>query len=84
MALRSTADAIARPYVAPPKTPLEKMKILRIAFAQVIKDADFLREADKYGMFPDYVTAEESMQILGFIFNQPEDIVRDFAKFIKF
>lgn len=84
MALRSTADAIARPYVAPPKTPPEKMKILRDAFAQAMKDPAFLTDAYKYGMSPDYVTAEESMQILSFIFNQPEDVVRDFGKFIKF
>ena len=84
MALRSMADAIARPYVAPPKTPLDRMKILRNAFAQVIRDTGFVADAYKYGMLPDYVTAEESMQILGFIFNQPEEVVRDFGKFIKF
>jgi tripartite-type tricarboxylate transporter receptor subunit TctC len=84
MALRTAADQIARPYVAPPKTPADRMKILRSAFAQALSDPGFLDETHKYGMLPDYVTAEESMKILGFIFNQPEDVVRDFGKFIKF
>jgi len=84
MALRSTSDAIARPYVCPPKTPPDKMKILRSAFAQVMQDKEFLDDAYKYGMAPGFVTAEESMQILNFIFSQPEDVVHDFGKFIKF
>lgn len=84
MALRSAAGSFAWPYVAPPKTPPEVMKIIRNAFAQVTKDPLFLAEADKYGMAIEYVTAEESMKILNFIFSQPDDIVRDFGRFIRF
>jgi len=58
--------------------------MLRNAFAQVTKDPVFLAEADKFAMSIEYVTAEETMKILNFILTQPEDIVRDFGKFIRF
>ena len=60
------------------------MKTLRNAFAQVTKDPLFLAEAERSTMSIEYVTAEETMKILNFILNQPEDVVRDFGKFIKF
>ena len=84
MALRSAPGSLTWPYVAPPKTPPEIMKLLRTAFAQVTKDPLFLAEADRNAMSVEYVTAEETMKILNFILNQPEDVIRDFSKFIKF
>lgn len=84
MALRSVSDSLARPYVAPPNTPPERMKMLRNAFDQVTKDPAFLAEADKNAIKIRYVTSEESLKLLNFILSQPEDIVRDFGKYIKF
>jgi len=84
MALRSAPGSLTWPYVAPPKTPSEIMKVLRNAFAQVTKDPAFLAEAERNAMSIEYVTAEETMKILNFILNQPEDVVRDFGKFIRF
>ncbi len=84
MALRSVSDSLARPYVAPPNTPPERMKMLRNAFAQVAKDPAFLAEAEKNAIKINYVTAEESLKSLNFILSQPEEIVRDFGKYIKF
>ncbi len=84
MALRSSADSIARAYVAPPQTPPEKMKILRNAFAQAMKDPAFLAETNNYGMLTVHTPAEECLRVINFIFNQPEDVVRDFGKFVKF
>ncbi len=84
MALRSAAGSFAWPYVAPPKTSLANMTILRNAFSRSIRDPAFIADADKFGMTTEYVTAEESMKILNFIFSQPEDVVHDFGRFIKF
>ena len=84
MALRSAADTNARPFIAPPKTPPAIIKMLRDAFAKVTKDPALLAEAARNYMAVDYVTAEESMKVLDFILSQPDDIVNDFNKYIKF
>jgi tripartite-type tricarboxylate transporter receptor subunit TctC len=84
LALRSAADVIARPYVAPPKTSPEIMKMLRVAFAQVEKDPAFLADAEKNLQATDYVPADEIMKVLDFIMDQPEDIVREFGRYVKF
>ncbi len=84
MALRTAADTNARPFIAPPKTPPEIMKMLRDAFAKVTKDPVFLAEAAKNYMSVDFVPAEESVKVLNFILSQPEEIVTEFGKYIKF
>ncbi len=84
MAMRSAGDLIGRPYLAPPGVPGDIMKILRNAFAQMTKDPQTQEEAKKFMMNIQYVSAEECLKVLKEVFNQPEDIVREFAKYIKF
>lgn len=84
MALRSAADTNARPYVAPPKTSPEIMKMLRDAFARVTKDRAFLSEAEQNSVAIQFTPAEESLKVVKFILSQPDDVARDFGKFIKF
>src|SRR2546423_9371315 len=47
MALRSAPELVARPYVLPPKTPADIVKVMRDAFAAAIKDPDCEKEAEK-------------------------------------
>ncbi|HVO95689.1 MAG TPA: tripartite tricarboxylate transporter substrate-binding protein [Terriglobales bacterium] len=42
-----TAGPTARPYVVPPGTPKDRVEILRKAFVDTLKDAEFLAEAKK-------------------------------------
>jgi len=84
MAMRSAPDRIGRPYVAPPGTPPEVMTILREAFAKTSKDPELVGEAKKLMMTIEYVSADECLKTMDYILNQPEEIVREFAKFIKF
>jgi tripartite-type tricarboxylate transporter receptor subunit TctC len=84
MAMRSAPDRMGRPFVAPPGTPTEIMKILRDAFAAVAKDPELQAEAKKFQMTVDYVPAEECLKIVKFIFNQPSNIVKEFNKYVSF
>ena len=84
LAMYSAADLVGRHYVAPPGTPPEAMKILRNAFASVIKDKELRAEAKKSQMDLKYVPAEEIMKVINSVLNQPEDVKRDFAKYVKF
>ncbi len=84
MAMYSAADLIGRPYVAPPGTPADKLKILRTALAKVCKDPDLLAEGKKLKIDVQYVPAEEILKVIHGVLNQPEDIKNEFAKYIKF
>jgi hypothetical protein len=84
MAMYSAADLIGRPYVAPPRTPVETIKILQNAFARVAKDPELLVEAKKNMMDVKYIPAEEILKVINNVLNQPEDIKKEFAKYVKF
>ena len=84
MAMRSAGDLIGRPYIAPPGTPAEIMTILRDAFAKVTKDPELIQESKKLMLTLEYTPPEECLKVLREIFNQPEDIISEFAKYIKF
>jgi len=46
-ALIQVHSASVRPYVLPPSTPKDRVQLLRGAFAETVKDNDFLAEAQK-------------------------------------
>ncbi len=84
MAMLASADRVGRPYVAPPKTPADVMAILRDAFSKVIQDPVLKEEANKIMMSLEYTNAEETLKILTDLMSQPDDIVKEFSKYIKF
>jgi tripartite-type tricarboxylate transporter receptor subunit TctC len=84
MAMRSAGDLIGRPYLAPPGTPPEVMTILRDAFAMATKDTELREEAKKLQFNIEHVSAEECLKVLNDALSQPEDVVREFSKYIKF
>ncbi len=84
MAIFSATDKMGRPYVAPPGTPLHIVNILRDAFAKVAKDPALTEESKKLKMTVEYVPANECLKVLNYILNQPEEIVKEIGKYIKF
>jgi tripartite-type tricarboxylate transporter receptor subunit TctC len=84
MAMFSVTDIIGRPYVAPPGTPSEIMNILREAFAKVAKDPQLKEDSKKMMMDVEYTPAEEVLKIINFLLDQPEDIVKEFSKYVRF
>jgi tripartite-type tricarboxylate transporter receptor subunit TctC len=53
------ASAYARPFVAPPGTPKERLQVLRTGFQETLKDKAFQAEAEKAKLTLDPVTGEE-------------------------
>jgi tripartite-type tricarboxylate transporter receptor subunit TctC len=84
MAMQSYPDQMGRPFVAPPGTPAEAMKMLRDAFAKVGSDPEFKEDCRKLLMDYEYVPPEECLKVVNFILGQPDDIVNEFSKYIKF
>ena len=84
MAMRSGTGQIGRPYVAPPGVPFEVINILRESFNKVAKDPELKEESKKIRMPVEYVPADECLKVLNFIFTQPDDVAKEFSKYIKF
>ncbi|MCK9363400.1 MAG: tripartite tricarboxylate transporter substrate-binding protein [Syntrophales bacterium] len=84
MAMRSATDGVGRPYVAPPGTPANVMKILREGMAKALKDPELLAAVKKAQMEVKYVPPEECLKRIDFVLNQPPEIVKEASKYIRF
>lgn len=84
MALRSAPEIIGRPFVAPPGTPPEYVRMYIDAFSRMTKDRDFLAEAARAGFDIDFTPGDEALRIVREVLNAPADVVRIFAQFFKF
>jgi tripartite-type tricarboxylate transporter receptor subunit TctC len=85
MAMLSTADLLGRPYIAPPGTPAEVAGILRDSFAKVAKDPELQAECKKLKMLPvEYISGDQILKTISFIFNQPPETIKEFNKYVQF
>ncbi|HEX6175686.1 MAG TPA: tripartite tricarboxylate transporter substrate-binding protein [Candidatus Binatia bacterium] len=84
MAVNAVPTQIYRPFVAPPGTAKDAIKMLRDAFANSLKDKDLLAEAEKGKMNIDYVSPEDALKVVSEVLGQPPDVVKVLAKHIKF
>jgi tripartite-type tricarboxylate transporter receptor subunit TctC len=58
-----------RPFTVPPGTPKERLQILRKAFAETMKDPEFVAEAKKSKLETTYVSGEEIDKYVGQIYS---------------
>ena len=84
MAINAAPTRIYRPYVAPPGTPADVMKILRDAFANASKNKELLAEAKKSKMTIDFAPAEEALKVVREVLGQPREMAQEIGKYIKF
>ena len=75
--------AITRPYALPPGTPKDRVQILRRAFAQTMKDKDFLAEAVKSKLDVDPVSGEEVEKIVSGLFKLDSATVARMSEVLK-
>jgi tripartite-type tricarboxylate transporter receptor subunit TctC len=70
-----TSTVLARPYIAPPGIPAERVKALRDAFLATMKDPEFLAETQKLGLTIDPTSGEEMERIVRDAYALPQNIV---------
>lgn len=68
-------SAVLRPYALPPGTPKDRVKILRQAFEDTMKDPDFLAEGRKATLAIDPLTGEEFERIVARLFKLEPGLV---------
>lgn len=67
--------ALNRAYVLPPGTPKDRVKVLRKAFMDTLKDLEFLAEAKKSKMTVDPMTGDEMEEAVGRLFHLEPAVV---------
>lgn len=78
--LHFTQKTAARPLVAPPEVPAERVALLRKAFEALAKDKEFLAEMDKAKMEFNFVPGPEIDKVVAQIAATPPDIAERYAK----
>src|SRR5262249_7510578 len=71
----SSASAIGRALISPPQIPADRLAALRVAFDKLVKDAEFLREAERIKAEVDPTPGAELQKYVMDIINAPKDII---------
>jgi tripartite-type tricarboxylate transporter receptor subunit TctC len=73
--LISAAQALGRPYLAPPGVPVERLALLRQAFEATMQDKAFLEEAEKLQLDIDSISADDITRLVRETVNAPASVV---------
>ena len=71
---------LARPYIAPPGIPADRVKALRDAFMATMKDPEFLADTGKLQLNITPTAGDEMERIVADAYAQPEAIVQKVRK----
>lgn len=77
------AESFGRPIFATPGTPAERVKQLRNAFEQAVKDPELLAEAKKGRMDVAPATGEDLEKLATRVLNQPPDVIARVKKILS-
>ncbi len=72
-----------RPFVMPPGVPEAKVKAMRDAFAKVMKDPDFLKEAKQLKIDIDYGSGEDVQKLVARLYATPKPVVTRMIEAMK-
>jgi hypothetical protein len=75
-----TQKKAARPIIAPPGVPAERLAVLRTAFAALAGDHEFLADAERSGLEVDPISGEAVDKIIALIASTPRDIADRYTK----
>ena len=80
MQLFFTQKTIARPVIAPPGLPPERLATLRAAFAALATDREFLDDAEKSKLDVAPIAGEAVDKVVSLIAGTPAEVADRFAK----
>jgi tripartite-type tricarboxylate transporter receptor subunit TctC len=76
-------QAMGRPFAAPPNVPADRVEALRRPFDGVMRDANFLADADKQKLEVQPVPGEEIQRLVAEMFQSPREVVEAARKAIE-
>jgi tripartite-type tricarboxylate transporter receptor subunit TctC len=80
MELFFTQKTIARPVIAPPGIPPDRLAILRVWFSALASDQEFLADAEKSGLDVSPVSGHAVDKVVALIASAPADVVDRFGR----
>ena len=78
--LHFTQKSAARPLIAPPGVPAERVAMLRRAFAALAQDKEFLADVGKAKLEIGFVSGEDIDKVVKLIASTPPDVAKRYAK----
>ena len=78
-----TGGELGRPMMATPGIPLDRVKILREAYARALKDPELLVEAEKNKMNVDASSGEELEEMIKKVMDQPKEVTERVKKMLE-
>jgi tripartite-type tricarboxylate transporter receptor subunit TctC len=78
-----SGDELGRPMVAPPGVPPDRVKILREAYAKVLKDPELVAEVNRSRLDMEPSTGEEIEAIIKDVMDQPPEVVALIKKVLE-
>jgi tripartite-type tricarboxylate transporter receptor subunit TctC len=76
-------QTMARPFVAPPGLPPQRLTALRKAFDATMQDAEFLADANRQGLDVRPVTGVAADALIAQVYATAPDVVRRAAEYMK-
>jgi tripartite-type tricarboxylate transporter receptor subunit TctC len=76
------AGDFGRPYVMPPNTPPQQVKIIRDAFEKVLKDEEAIAEATKKKLEIDPSSSDELAKLAKEVTSQSPDVIARMKKLL--
>jgi len=83
MIIRGTPLAIGKPFGVRPGVPADRVAMLRDAFAKVVRDPQFLADAEKMQIDIDPLTADQVTKDFAAMMSQPQEAIDAMLKYIK-
>jgi tripartite-type tricarboxylate transporter receptor subunit TctC len=79
----SASAEFGRPMLTSPGTPADRVKILREAYAQTMKDPVFIAQADKSQLILEPSSGEELQALANRIMDQPSEVIQRVRKVLN-
>jgi tripartite-type tricarboxylate transporter receptor subunit TctC len=76
-------QTMARPYAAPPGLPPDRVRALRQAFDETMKDPAFLAEAKQTDLEVRPVSGDDVQKLVGELYASPPEVIQTAAESIK-
>lgn len=83
MIIRGTPLAIGKPFGVRPGVPADRVAMLRDAFMKVVRDPQFMADADKVQIDIDPLSAEQVTKDFAAMMSQPQEAIDAMLKYIK-
>ena len=78
--LLTRVEAIGFSLAGPPEVPVDRVEILRHAFAEMVASPDFMADAKTLGVGVDPMSRSDLQKLVAAILATPEDVVAGFKK----